>query len=111
MESRAAEHERFSSDLVTNLAEPLKALSARYEEIRKRHAECAVKLEKEKDASSAELRKVKGSYDGVCQEVEVRRKKVETTSDYAKPKAQNSYHQQLLDMHNVKVTIGHCQVE
>ncbi|KAH0537693.1 hypothetical protein FGG08_005558 [Glutinoglossum americanum] len=104
LESRAAEHERFSSDLITNLADPLKALSVRYEEIRKRHAEYAVRLEKEKDTSLIELKKVKGSYDGVCQEVEIRRKKAESASDYAKPKAQNSYHQQLLDMHNVKNT-------
>ncbi|KAH0562131.1 hypothetical protein GP486_003173 [Trichoglossum hirsutum] len=105
LESQAAEHERFSSDLIANLADPLKVLSARYEEIRRRHAEYAVKLEKEKDASSADLRKAKAGYDGVCQEVEIRRKKVESASDYAKQKAQNSYHQQVSDMHNVKVTV------
>ena len=104
LENRAAEHERLSSELIKNVASPLKALSAQYEEIRKQHAEYAAKLEKEKDASLAELKKVKGGYDGICQEVEIRRKKVDSATDYGKQKAQNSYHQQLLDMRNVKVT-------
>ena len=106
LENRAAEHERLSSDLVNSVANPLKALSAQYEEIRKQHAEYAAKLEKEKDASLAELKKVKNGYDAVCQEVEIRRKKVDSATDYGKQKAQNAYHQQLSDMRNVKVILG-----
>ncbi|KAI9717656.1 MAG: hypothetical protein M1812_004601 [Candelaria pacifica] len=104
LESRAAEHDRFSSELLVNIAEPLKQISTRYEELRKRHAEYAVKLEKEKDGSYADLRKNKGSYDAVCQEVENRRKKVESSFDFGKQKAQGAYQQQILDMHNVKNT-------
>ena len=109
LENRAAEHERLSSDLIKNVASPLKALGAQYEEIRKQHAEYAVKLEKEKDVSLAELKKVKSSYDSVCQEVEVRRKKVDSATDYGKQKAQNAYHQQLSDMRNAKVTLDICR--
>ncbi|KAI9803056.1 MAG: hypothetical protein M1833_001126 [Piccolia ochrophora] len=104
LESRAAEHERLATEFVAQVADPLKHVSARYEEIRKRHAEYAVKLEKERDASYAELKRVKGSYDVVCQDVESRRKKVESAFDSGKQKAQNAYHQQTLDMNNVKNT-------
>lgn len=103
LESRAAEHDRFSSELLVNIAEPLKQISTRYEELRKRHAEYAVKLEKERDGSYTDLRKTKGGYDTVCQDVESRRKKIETSFDFGKQKAQGAYQQQLLDMHNVKV--------
>lgn len=77
-------------------------MSVRFEELRKRHAEYAEKLERERDASYADLRKMKGKYDAVCQEVESKRKKTESSFD--KAKAQSSFQQQLLDMNNVKNT-------
>ncbi|KAK5172464.1 hypothetical protein LTR04_003962 [Oleoguttula sp. CCFEE 6159] len=104
LESRAAEHDRFSAQLLSNLAEPLKTLGARYEELRKHHAEYAAKLEKERDSSYAELKKTKGRYDSVCQEVENRRKKIDSSFDHGKTKAQNAYQQQQSDMRNVKNT-------
>ncbi|KAI9842923.1 MAG: hypothetical protein M1837_006755 [Sclerophora amabilis] len=104
VESRASEHDRFSAELVSHLADPLKNLSVRYEEIRKRHVEYAAKLERERDSSYAELKKMKGSYDSVCQDVESKRKKVDSAFDYGKSKAQNAYQQQLSEMHNVKNT-------
>ncbi len=107
LESRAAEHDRHASELILQVADPLKNLAARYEELRKSHAEYATKLEKERDASYNELKKTKGRYDGACQEVENKRKKIESSFDHSKPKAQNSYQQQVTDMHNVKV---HCTV-
>ncbi|KAF7880687.1 uncharacterized protein EAF01_011956 [Botrytis porri] len=102
LESRAAEHDRFGGELITQVAEPLKVLGGRYDEIRKRHVEYADKLEKERDASYADLRKMKGKYDAACQEVENKRKKAESSFDYSKTKAQNAYQQQILEMHNVK---------
>lgn len=104
LESRAAEHDRFGGELIVQVADPLKALAARYEEIRKRHAEYADKLEKERDGTYNDLKKVKGKYDAACQEVESRRKKTESSFDYSKTKAQNAYQQQLLEMNNVKNT-------
>jgi hypothetical protein len=104
LESIAAEHDRFGSELVSNVAEPLKVLATRYKEVRKRHSEYAEKLEKERDSSYADLRKTKGKYDIACQEVENKRKKAESSFDYGKTKAQNAYQQQILDMHNVKNT-------
>ncbi|KZF23597.1 putative actin polymerization protein Bzz1 [Xylona heveae TC161] len=104
VEARAAEHDRFASDLVSQVAEPIKLLAYRHDEIRKRHAEHAAKLEKERDVSYADLRKSKGAYDAACQEVENRRKKTESSFDHSKTKAQNSYQQQLLNMNNVKNT-------
>jgi hypothetical protein len=88
--------------LVGRVAEPLKQMSVRFEELRKRHAEYAEKLEREREASYADLRKTKGKYDAVCQEVESKRKKTESSFD--KAKAQSSFQQQLLDMNNVKNT-------
>ncbi|KAI9669943.1 MAG: hypothetical protein M1831_006979 [Alyxoria varia] len=102
LENRASEHDRFSNDLVSNLAEPLKHASTRYEELRKQHAEYAGKLEKERDSYYGDLRKSKGKYDGACQEVENRRKKIDSTFDTNKQKSQAAYQQQQLDMQNVK---------
>lgn len=103
LESRAAEHDRYSSELILQIADPLKNLAARYEEIRKSHAEYAAKLERERDLSYGDLKKTKGRYDGACQEVESRRKKTETSFDHGKNKAQSAYQQQIMEMHNVKV--------
>ena len=102
MESRAAEHDRFGGELLSHVADPLKVIGARYEELRKRHADFAEKLEKERDSTYGDLRKMKGKYDAACQEVENKRKKTESSFDYSKSKAQNAYQQQILEMHNVK---------
>ncbi|KAI9835070.1 MAG: hypothetical protein M1819_002622 [Sarea resinae] len=104
LESRAAEHDRFSTELISHVADPLRAVATRYEELRRRHADYAALLEKERDGSYADLKKVKANYDVVCQEVENRRKKIDSSFDSNKGKAQNAYQQQLLDMHNVKNT-------
>ncbi|KAK5136561.1 hypothetical protein LTR08_002905 [Meristemomyces frigidus] len=104
LEARAAEHERFSAQLVSGLAAPLQSLQSRYEELRKSHAEYAAKLEKERDATYADLRKTKGKYDGVCQDVENKRKKIESSFDHGKTKAQGAYVQQQSDMRNMKNT-------
>ena len=103
LESRAAEHDRYSSELNLQIADPLKTLAARYEDLRKSHAEYAAKLEKERDTSYGDLKKTKGRYDGACQEVENRRKKTESSFDHGKSKAQSAYQQQIMEMHNVKV--------
>ncbi|KAI9742299.1 MAG: hypothetical protein M1818_004199 [Claussenomyces sp. TS43310] len=104
LESTASEHDRLGNDFVNHLAGPLSNLSTRFEDIRKRHAEYAERLEKERDSSYSDLRKTKGKYDAVCQEVENRRKKAEGSYDYSKAKAQNAYQQQIFDMNNVKNT-------
>jgi hypothetical protein len=102
LEARADEHERYGNDLINKVAEPLKHMSVRFEELRKRHADYAEKLERERDASYADLRKMKGKYDAACQEVESKRKKTESAFD--KAKAQSSFQQQILEMNNVKNT-------
>jgi hypothetical protein len=88
--------------LVGKVAEPLKHIATRFEELRKRHAEYAEKLERERDGSYADLRKVKAKYDAACQEVESKRKKTESAFD--KAKAQSAFQQQILEMNNVKNT-------
>ncbi|CAD6500974.1 BgTH12-06675 [Blumeria graminis f. sp. triticale] len=102
VESRAAEHDRFSTELITRLADPLKILGVRFEDMRKRYAEYAGKLEAERELASNELRKMKLKYDNSCQEVESKRKKTETSSEHSRLKAQNAYHQQIVEMHNAK---------
>ncbi|KAL9128997.1 MAG: hypothetical protein Q9217_002431 [Psora testacea] len=104
LEARAAEHDKYSAELQLQIADPLKTLAARYEELRKSHAEYAARLERERDISYGDLKKTKGRYDGACQEVENRRKKAESSFDHGKSKAQNAYQQQLLEMRNVKNT-------
>lgn len=104
LESRAAEHDQFAGQLIANLADPLKNLAARYEELRKYHVEYAGKLEKERDSTYGDLRKMKGKYDSVCQEVENRRKKIDGSFDHGKQKARNAFEQQQLEMRNVKNT-------
>ncbi|KAL9017186.1 MAG: hypothetical protein Q9185_005476 [Variospora sp. 1 TL-2023] len=104
LESRAAEHDRYAGELILQVADPLKTLALRYEELRKSHADYAAKLERERESSYSDLKKTKGRYDGACQEVENRRKKTESSFDHSKPKAQNAYQQQVTDMHNVKNT-------
>ena len=104
LESRAAEHDKFANQLIVNLAEPLKNLAQRYEDLRKQHADYAAKLEKERDGAYGDLKKAKGKYDSVCQEVENRRKKSESSFDYNKTKAQGAYQQQLGEMRNIKNT-------
>ena len=103
LESRASEHEQYASALVTNLADPLKHLASRYEELRKLHVDYAAKLEKERDSTYAELNKQKGKYHSVCQEVENRRKKTDGAFDYGKEKARKAFDQQQVEMRNVKV--------
>nr|POF08158.1 protein bzz1 [Quercus suber] len=102
LESRAAEHDRYATQMLSNVAEPVKHLANRYEDLRKQHVEYASKLEKERDGTYADLRKTKGKYDGVCQEVEHRRKKIESSYDHGKNKAQGAYQQQQSDMRNSK---------
>ncbi|KAH7385993.1 hypothetical protein BKA66DRAFT_461286 [Pyrenochaeta sp. MPI-SDFR-AT-0127] len=104
LESRASEHDQFAGALITQLADPLKTLGTRCEELRKLHGDFASKLEKERDSQYAELRKQKGKYDSVCQEVESRRKKVDGAFDHGKGKARNAFEQQQVEMRNVKNT-------
>lgn len=104
LESRAAEHDRFATSIVSSLAEPLKHLGGKYEDLRKQHAEYASKLEKERDGSYTDLKKIKGKYDGACQEVENRRKKIDSSFDHGKQKAQSAFQQQQSDMRNTKNT-------
>lgn len=104
LEGRATEHDRFANQLVSSVAEPLKNLAAKYEDLRKQHAEYASKLEKERDGSYTELKKIKGKYDSACQDVESRRKKTESSFDHGKQKAQSAFQQQQGEMHNAKNT-------
>ena len=102
LESHAAEHDKLATELVSHVAEPLRQAAAQYEEIRKCHGEYYAKLEKEREASYGELKKAKSKYDGACQEVESRRKKMESSFDHGKTKAQAVYQQQILEMNNYK---------
>lgn len=86
--------------MITKVAEPLKTIGQRFEELRKRHAEYNQKLEGERDSSYGELRKTKAKYDAVCQEVESKRKKSESSFD--KAKAASAYQQSIIEMNNMK---------
>jgi formin-binding protein 1 len=104
LEARAAEHDKFGQDLIGQVVKSLEIYKVRYDDLRKSHADYQTKLVKERDTSYGELRKTKTKYDSICQEVENRRKKTESSFDYGKQKAQNAYQQQLVEMHNQKNT-------
>ena len=104
LEARASEHDKLGQDLINQVAFPLEHVQKRCEDVRKSHSEYQLKLLKERDASYADLKKLKGRYDSVCQEVENRRKKNESAIDHGRTKAANAYNQQLMDMHNIKNT-------
>ena len=103
-ESHAGEREKFASELIVQISDPLKAAASQYEDIRKYHNELYGKLEKQRESASNDLKKTKGKYDGICQEVESRRKKMESSVDHSKTKAKASYQQHVWDMNNVKNT-------
>jgi hypothetical protein len=103
LEARAAEHDRLAGQLISSVAEPLKHMEAKYEDLRKKHVEYAGKLEKEREASYADLKKTKGKYDSICQDVENRRKKTDTSFDHGKQKAQSAFYQHQGEMRNTKV--------
>jgi len=107
LEQRAAEHDRFSKDLSFQLVEPVTKLQQQCEELRKQHSDYAAKLEKERDGQYGELKKDKVKYDEVCETVEKRRKKIESSFDSGKSKAQNAYQQHQQDMYNAKVRFQH----
>ncbi|KAI5310590.1 hypothetical protein KEM55_004917 [Ascosphaera atra] len=102
IETEAQDRDKYASELISQVADPIKLHSMRFEELRRAHAEYAAKLEKERDASYSDLRKTKGRYDSICQEVESRRKKAESSSD--KSKAQAAFQQQIEEMNNMKNT-------
>jgi len=78
------EHETLSSELLNQVAEPLKDISTRYEDFRKRHEALAVKLQQERDGVYSDLKKTKEKYDAQCKEVEAARVKVEKSYDASK---------------------------
>jgi len=102
LEARANEHGRFAQDLISQVSTPLEYNQKRLDELRKSHAEYQAKLVKERDATYGDVKKMKAKYDAVCQEVENRRKKAESSFD--KSKAASAYNQQLMEMHNAKNT-------
>ena len=104
LETRASEHDRFGQDLINQVVTPLEYIQKRCDDLRKSHAEYQAKLLKERDSSYSDLKKLKGRYDGACQEVENRRKKNESALDHGRTKAASAYNQQLMEMHNVKNT-------
>jgi formin-binding protein 1 len=104
LEARANEHQRFGADLISQVSNPLQYTQQRLEDLRKSHVDYQNKLLKERDSSYADLKKLKTKYDGCCSEVESKRKKIESSFDSSKGKAQNSYNQQLMEMNNVKNT-------
>ncbi|BDD57781.1 hypothetical protein MPDQ_005469 [Monascus purpureus] len=104
VESLAAEREKFAVELIAQVSDPLKAVALQYEDLRKCHTDFYAKLDKERELAFGDLKKTKGKYDGACQEVESRRKKMESSYDHSKTKAQVAYQQQIYDMNNVKNT-------
>ncbi|KIX05135.1 uncharacterized protein Z518_06007 [Rhinocladiella mackenziei CBS 650.93] len=102
LEARANEHGKLAQDLISQVVTPLEYNGRKLEELRKSHAEHQAKLVKERDSSYGDLKKLKTKYDAVCQEVENRRKKADSSFD--KAKAHSTYNQQLVEMNNVKNT-------
>lgn len=104
LESRAGEHDKFANQILSNLAEPLKVMGSKLEDLRKHHSDFAGKLERERDGTYADLKKTKAKYDSVCQEVENKRKKQDSAFDHGRSKATAAFNQQQDEMRNIKNT-------
>lgn len=104
LEARAGEHNRFAGDLLSRVVNPLEDSQKRLEELRRSHVEYQNKLNKERDSTYGDLKKMKAKYDSVCSEVESRRKKQESAFDMGKTKAASAYNQHLIEMNNAKNT-------
>lgn len=63
-----------------------------------------MKVMADRDGVYSELKKSKGSYDAECKQVEDKRAKVDKAFDSSKTKAEKSYSQELIEMHNIKVS-------
>lgn len=78
------EHESLSVELLNQVADPLKDISTRYEDVRKRHEALSTKLQQERDSVYSDLKKTKEKYDAQCKEVELARVKAEKSYDASK---------------------------
>ncbi|KAI5850302.1 hypothetical protein DFP73DRAFT_227368 [Morchella snyderi] len=103
-DSLAKEHDNLSNALITQISDPLKAIATRYEEYRKLYNTLNMKVMADRDSVYSELKKSKGSYDAECKQVEDKRAKVDKAYDSSKTKAEKSYSQELIEMHNIKNT-------
>ncbi|GAO52352.1 hypothetical protein G7K_6430-t1 [Saitoella complicata NRRL Y-17804] len=102
VENLARERGRLSEELSLQIAEGLKGVQLKSEDMRKKHVTFAEKLLEDRDKIYSDLKKAKAKYDECCQSVESARRKQETATDSAK--AQKHFHQYSLDMNNAKNT-------
>ncbi|CAI2169478.1 9273_t:CDS:10 [Funneliformis geosporum] len=80
-ENIAKERAKFSDILSTRVIEKVRTVSAKKEEIRKKHMEFAQKLINERDKAYTERKKSKTRYDECCVEVQNSQQKLERASD------------------------------
>ncbi|KAG5519677.1 hypothetical protein PMAC_001833 [Pneumocystis sp. 'macacae'] len=101
-ENLAKERQIFSEEILIQVADNLKALAAKTDDLRKKHVIFSEKLLEDREKIYLELKKSKSKYDEHCYLVENSRQKHEKSCDENKAKAKKAYHQNILDMNNAK---------
>ncbi|CAG8475963.1 12432_t:CDS:10 [Funneliformis caledonium] len=102
-ENIAKERAKFSETLSTRVMEKVRTVSAKKEEIRKKHMEFAQKLINERDKAYTERKKAKTRYDECCVEVQNSQQKLERASDdKIYEKLQHQLAQDKVEMNNNK---------
>ncbi|KAG5439786.1 hypothetical protein PCANB_000068 [Pneumocystis canis] len=101
-EDLAKERQIFSEELQTQVADNLRALAIKTDDLRKKHVVFSEKLLEDREKVYLELKKSKLKYDEHCYLVENSRQKHEKSCEENKAKAKKIYHQNILDMNNAK---------
>lgn len=102
IEACAGEHDRYGQNLLIQVVKSLETARASFEDLRKSHTDYQLRLVRERDVTYSDLKKTKAKYDGICQEVENRRKKLDSSHDASRLKANAGYQSQLGEMNNQK---------
>lgn len=101
-ESLAKERQQFSEELQIQVADKLKALAVKSDDLRKKHVFFSEKLLEDREKVYMELKKMKLKYDEHCHLVENSRQKHEKSCQENKTKMKKIYNQNILDMNNAK---------
>jgi len=103
VENLSKEREMLANSFNAQVADPIRNLQVRCDELRKKHVDFADKLEEERDKVYKDLKETKKAYDARCETLESKRSKKERAYDVEKSKASSSYDKHLHEANNAKV--------
>jgi formin-binding protein 1 len=103
LENLSKEREMLANSFNAQVADPIRNLQVRCDDLRKKHVDFAEQLEEERDKVYKDLKECKKAYDARCETLENRRSKKERAYDGEKSKASSSYEKHLHEANNAKV--------